>query len=153
MPLFDGITERLVETPRLSVNVLERAGADSATPADRTLVLIHGSVSSSLFWQELMQDLPSDLRVVAVDLRGFGGTEHAPVDATRGVRDFSDDVHATLDALGIPTAHLVGWALGAGVAMQYALDHPVRSLTLESPVSPYGFGGTHASLVLSRFNG
>ena len=89
-----------------------------------------------------MQDLPSDLRVIAIDLRGFGGTEHAPVDATRGVRDFSDDLHATLEALGIPTAHLVGWSMGAGVVMQYALDHPVLSLTLESPVSPYGFGGT-----------
>ena len=26
--------------------------------------------------------------------------------------------------------------------MQYALDHPALSLTLESPISPYGFGGT-----------
>jgi pimeloyl-ACP methyl ester carboxylesterase len=26
--------------------------------------------------------------------------------------------------------------------MQYALDHPALSLTLQSPVSPYGFGGT-----------
>jgi pimeloyl-ACP methyl ester carboxylesterase len=32
--------------------------------------------------------------------------------------------------------------MGAGVIMQYALDHPTLSLTLESPVSPYGFGGT-----------
>ena len=32
--------------------------------------------------------------------------------------------------------------MGAGVVMQYALDHPVLSLTLESPISPYGFGGT-----------
>jgi pimeloyl-ACP methyl ester carboxylesterase len=142
MTLFDGITERLVDTPRLSVNILERQGDDPATPPERTVVLIHGNVSSSLFWQELMQDLPGDLRLIAIDLRGFGGTEHAPVDATRGVRDFSDDVKATLDELGIPTAHLVGWSMGAGVVMQYALDHPTLSLTLESPVSPYGFGGT-----------
>jgi len=26
--------------------------------------------------------------------------------------------------------------------MQYALDHPALSLTLQAPVSPYGFGGT-----------
>lgn len=142
MTLFDGITARIVETPDLSVNVLERAGDDPAAPAERTVVLIHGNVSSSLFWQETMQDLPSDLRVIAVDLRGFGGTESAPVDATRGVRDFSDDLYATLQALGIETAHLVGWSMGGGVIMQYALDHPVLSLTLQSPVSPYGFGGT-----------
>src|SRR5215204_5947371 len=142
MTLFDGITARLVETPALTVNILERERDDGATPAERTVVLVHGNVSSALFWQEVMQDLPSDLRVLAIDLRGFGGTEHAPVDATRGVRDFSDDVRATLEALGIPTAHLVGWSMGGGVVLQYALDHPVLSLTLQSPVSPYGFGGT-----------
>ena len=142
MTLFDGITARLVETPRLAVNVLERAGDDPATPPERTVVFIHGNVSSSLFWQETMLDLPSDLRVLAIDLRGFGGTEHVPIDATRGVRDFSDDVHATLEALGIPTAHFVGWSMGGGVIMQYAIDHPALSLTLQAPVSPYGFGGT-----------
>lgn len=142
MSPFDGITTRLVDTDRLSVNILERDGDDPATPSDRTVILIHGNVSSSLFWQELMQDLPGDLRVVAMDLRGFGGTEHAPIDATRGVRDFSDDIHATLTELGIEAPHLVGWSMGGGVVMQYALDHPVRSLTLQAPVSPYGFGGT-----------
>ena len=142
MTLFDGITSRVIETDRIVVGLLERTGDDPSTPADRTIVLIHDNVSSSLFWQELMQDLPSDLRVIAIDLRGFGNSEHAPIDATRGVRDFSDDVHAALTALGIETAHFVGWSLGAGVVMQYALEHPVLSLTLEAPVSPYGFGGT-----------
>ena len=113
----------------------------NADPA-KTVVFVHGNVSSSLFWMPTMLDLPRELRVIAIDLRGYGATEHAPVDATRGVRDYSDDIHATLELLGIPTAHLVGWSLGAGVLMQYALDHPVLSLTLEAPVSPYGFGGT-----------
>ncbi len=142
MTLFDGVSARIIEIPGLSVNVLERIADDPTTPPERTVVLIHGNVSSALFWQGVMRDLPGDLRVIAIDLRGFGGTEHAPVDATRGVRDFSDDVWATLEALGIPTAHLVGWSMGGGVVMQYALDHPVLSLTLLSPVSPYGFGGT-----------
>ena len=142
MTLFDGITSRTIETSRLVVNILEREGDDVATPPERTVVFIHGNGSSSLFWQELMQDLPAELRVIAIDLRGYGGTEHAPVDATRGVRDFSDDVFETLQALSIQTAHFVGWSMGAAVILQYALDHPVLSLTLESPVSPYGFGGT-----------
>lgn len=142
MTLFDGITSRLIETPGPTVNILERSGDDLAAPPEKTVVLIHGNVSSALFWQEIMQDLPSDLRVIAIDLRGFGGTEHLPIDATRGLRDFSDDVRATLDALGIDTAHFVGWSMGGGVVLQYALDHPALSLTLQAPVSPYGFGGT-----------
>ncbi|QRY40188.1 alpha/beta fold hydrolase [Microbacterium hominis] len=142
MTLLDGITSRIIDTDRLRVGILERVGDDAAAAADQTVVLVHGNVSSSLFWQELMQDLPSDLRVIAIDLRGFGESESTPVDATRGVRDFSDDVFATLQVLGLDTAHLVGWSMGGGVVMQYAIDHPVLSLTLQAPVSPYGFGGT-----------
>ncbi|NLE99310.1 MAG: alpha/beta hydrolase [Propionibacterium sp.] len=140
--LLDGITARHVDTARLRVGILERENDDPETPEDRTVVFVHGNVSSALFWQETMLDLPKDLRLIAVDLRGFGATETLPVDATRGVRDFSDDVHATLQSLGIGAAHLVGWSMGGGVIMQYALDNPVRSLTLQAPVSPYGFGGT-----------
>ncbi len=140
--LFNGITQRVIETPRLRTGLLERAGDAPDTAAERTVVLVHGNVSSALFWQETMLALPSDLRVIAVDLRGFGSSEAKPVDASRGVRDFSDDLRAALDALGLPTAHLVGWSMGGGVVMQYALDHPVLSLTLQAPVSPYGFGGT-----------
>jgi pimeloyl-ACP methyl ester carboxylesterase len=142
MTLFDGITSRVIETPRLSVNVLERSGDDPQTPPERTIVLLHGVVTSALLWQELMEDLPGDLRVIAVDLRGFGDTENTPLDATRGVRDLADDLAGTLAALDIGAAHLVGWDLGAAVAMQFAMEHPVHSLTLEAPVSPYGFGGT-----------
>lgn len=142
MTLFDGISARVIDTPRLRVGILERDSDDATTPPERTVVLVHGNVSSALFWQEIMEDLPSDLRVIAVDLRGFGGSEHAPVDATRGLRDYSDDLYATLEALELETAHFVGWSMGGGVVMQYALDHPVLSLTLQSPVSPYGFGGT-----------
>lgn len=142
MTLIDGIEALQLDTPRLRTGVLVRPGDDPATPDDRTVVLVHGNVSSALFWQETMLALPAELRVIAVDLRGFGSSEVLPVDATRGLRDYSDDLHAALQALGIGTPHLVGWSMGGGVVLQYALDHPVASLTLQAPVSPYGFGGT-----------
>lgn len=142
LPIFDGISQRIIDTSRLRTGILERVGDDPLTPPELTVVLVHGNVSSSLFWQQTMLDLPDDLRVIAIDLRGFGASEHRPVDATRGVRDFSDDVAAALDTLGIASAHMVGWSMGAGVVMQFALDRPARSLTLQAPVSPYGFGGT-----------
>lgn len=140
--LLDGIVARVIETDRLRTGVLEREGDDPAAAPEQTVVFVHGNVSSALFWQETMLDLPDHLRVVAIDLRGFGASEALPVDATRGVRDFSDDLHAALEALGLERVHLVGWSMGGGVVMQYALDHPVLSLTLQAPVSPYGFGGT-----------
>jgi len=40
--------------------------------------------------------------------------------------------------------HLFGWSMGGNVAIQYAIDYPgsARTLTLQSPGSPFGFGGT-----------
>jgi pimeloyl-ACP methyl ester carboxylesterase len=142
--LFDGIQAHRVETARYVANVLERPAADPAAPTS-TVVLVHGNVSSSHFYQPTMLALPADVRALAIDLRGFGDSETKPVDATRGLRDFADDVRAVLDALELDAVHLVGWSMGGGVVLQVALDAPERvlSLTLESPVSPYGFGGTH----------
>jgi pimeloyl-ACP methyl ester carboxylesterase len=141
--IFPGIRVRLVTTPRLTANVLERE-ADAAADAVRTVVFVHGNVSSSLFWQPMMLDLPGDIRAIAVDLRGFGDSEPLPVDASRGVRDFSDDVASVIDELDLGAVHLVGWSMGGGVVTQLLLDRPelVASLTLQSTVSPFGFGGT-----------
>jgi pimeloyl-ACP methyl ester carboxylesterase len=138
--LMDGITASVLSTPRLRANVLERR----VDTAGATVVFVHGNVSSSLFFQPSMLALPSDIRAVAVDLRGFGESQTLPVDATRGLRDYADDVWSVVDALGIASVHLVGWSMGAGVVMQQLLDRAddVASLTLISPVSPYGFGGT-----------
>jgi len=138
--LLDGIDAFGIATPRLHANVLER----QADRPGETVVFVHGNVSSSLFWQPSMLALPADIRALAVDLRGFGESERLPVDATRGLRDYADDVWSVLDALGIESAHLVGWSMGAGVVMQQLLDRPdaVADLTLVSPVSPYGFGGS-----------
>jgi pimeloyl-ACP methyl ester carboxylesterase len=105
---------------------------------------VHGNVSSARFFAEPMAELGTRWHCVAPDLRGFGGSPPEPVDARRGVGDFVDDLHAVLTELGPDRVHLLGWSLGGGVALRYTMDHPaaVASLVLESPMSPFGFGGT-----------
>ncbi len=134
-----GISSQTVKTSRLSTHVLT-SGPQTGEP----ILFVHGNVSSAVFWEETMLALPAGYRAIAPDLRCYGDSEAAPVDATRGVRDFSDDLHALTEALGLERFHLVGWSMGGGVAMQYMLDYPghARSLTLVSPMSPFGFGGT-----------
>lgn len=134
------IQDTTISTPRLRTRV--RSGGREDGPL---VLLIHGNVSSADFWDEAIAGLGDRYRVLAPDLRGFGGSEPAPIDATRGVRDFSDDVAALLDAVAPgQAAHVVGWSMGGGVALQLAIDHPrlVRSIILQNPVSPVGFGGT-----------
>jgi pimeloyl-ACP methyl ester carboxylesterase len=138
-----GVEAAEVATSRLRTNVL-RAGPAGAP----VLVLVHGNVSSARFFAETMAAVGQRYHCVAPDLRGFGGSEPAPVDARRGVRDFADDLHALLTETGLLAGgrpvHLLGWSLGGGVVLQYAIDHPgaVTSIVLESAMSPFGFGGT-----------
>src|SRR2546429_6367811 len=143
--LLPGIYADRSPTSRRPVNVLAVAGRDD--PAAPAVLFVHGNVSSSLFWQPMMLALPARYRPLAIDLRGFGDTDDEPIDATRGVRDFSDDLAATVEGLGLDRVHLVGWSMGGGDVLQY-LTHPpgthrVASLTLMDPVPPFGVGGVH----------
>src|SRR5205823_4704844 len=138
--LLPGINQRKVKTNRLEMAYLE-SGAGNIP-----IVLVHGNCSSSLFFQDFMLELAGTGRykVYAPDMRGYGDSETLPVDATRGMRDYSDDLYSLVQALGLSSLHLLGWSLGGNIVMQYAIDHPetLRSLTLQAPSSPFGFGGT-----------
>lgn len=112
--------------------------------AGEPVLFVHGNLSDGSAWREQLDLLPSGLRGIAPDLRGFGGGGADPVDATRGVGDYRDDLIALLDALGLDAVHLVGHSMGGGIVMDLASRHPERALTitLVAPVSPYGYGGT-----------
>lgn len=141
--LLEGVAANTVDTPRLRTRLLS-GGAEEGAP----VFFIHGNASSSRFFEETLAALPGEAgyQGFAPDLRGFGGSETKPVDATRGLADFSDDLYALTGVLGLEDRriHLVGWSVGGAVAMRYAMDQPdgVASLTLINPMSPYGFGGT-----------
>ncbi|HZM83179.1 MAG TPA: alpha/beta hydrolase [Candidatus Limnocylindrales bacterium] len=121
------------------------------------VLLVHGNCSSAAFWEPLLRHLPPHWRIIAPDLRGFGHTQTVPVDATRGLSDFSEDLLALLDAPGVfaprvrPT--VVGHSMGGGIAMRLLVDAPDRlaALVLEAPLSPYGFGVGGAGAVNPDF--
>ncbi|NUT37058.1 MAG: alpha/beta hydrolase [Hamadaea sp.] len=131
--------ERLTVTARgIKQSFLVRGPQDGPP-----VLLVHGNCSSGAFWEPLVRHLPDSWRIVAPDLRGYGDSETAPVDATRGLADFSDDLIALLDVV-LPGARpvVVGHSMGGGIATRLLIDAPavVRALVLESPLSPYGFG-------------
>lgn len=138
---LDGISAALVQTARTQTHILS---SGAGTP----VVFVHGNVSAARFFEETMLAMPDGFQSIAVDLRGFGRSAPDPIDATRGVRDFSDDIVALLDAQEISgPVHLVGWSVGGGVVLQVAIDHPERvaSLTLINPMAPFGFAGTRGA--------
>jgi pimeloyl-ACP methyl ester carboxylesterase len=139
IPHLPQTTSQFIETNRIRFHVLT-AGPTDGMP----VVFIHGNFSAALFWEEIMFSLPAGYRGIAPDMRGYGWTEDKHIDARRGYRDWTDDLAALFATMGIEQAHLVGWSLGGGILYRFLIDYPqhVKSLTLISPVSPYGFGGT-----------
>ena len=99
MDLLPGVRSSLVDTDRIRMRVLESGPADG-----EPVVLVHGNLSTSRFYEHLMPELPPRYRVIAPDMRGFGDSEPAPLDATRGLADWADDTAALLRALGVARA-------------------------------------------------
>ena len=72
-------------------------------------------------WAPILPTLAASHRVVAPDLRGFGGTPQ-PGEAYAD----ADDVAHLLDELGIERAAVVGSSFGGRVALELATRHPER---------------------------
>jgi len=138
MSYLPGVHDATVDTDRIRMHYLE-AGAGPP------VIMVHGNLSTGRFYEHLLPELAGRYRVIAPDMRGFGDSEPAPLDATRGLADWADDTFALVRALGIDEPpHLVGWSTGGAAIARYAMDHPVASLTFIDPVSPHGYGGTLA---------
>lgn len=100
-----------------------------------TLVFIHGIGNSIDSWREVIAKLPSDVRIIAVDLLGFGDSPK-PDWATYSTRVQAQSVMATLVKCSIKgKVILVGHSLGSMVSIEIAKGYPwlVRSMILCSP--------------------
>ncbi|GAA4627683.1 alpha/beta hydrolase [Actinoallomurus vinaceus] len=100
------------------------------------LLLIHGSnLATGLapLAAALAVESPS-LQLVRYHRRGMAGSggRGGPMD----IRQQAADALGLLDALGLPSAHLLGYSYGAVIALETALSAParVRSLTLLEPI-------------------
>jgi pimeloyl-ACP methyl ester carboxylesterase len=91
------------------------------------VVLLHGSfmtISNSFHWMEWIDELSRTRQVIAPEMQAHGRT--ADIDRDFNYYNLADDVAALLDHLQIPSADLIGYSLGAGVAMLCAIRHPEK---------------------------
>lgn len=97
------------------------------------VVLVHGFTSAAEAWSEIgvVPRLSGSFRTIAIDCRGHGksGKPHGP--SAYGMQ-MVGDVVAVLDCLGVEAAHLVGYSMGAEIALRTTVAYPdrVRSLVI-----------------------
>ena len=89
------------------------------------VVLLHGSfMTISNNWTEWIGELSKTRKVIALEMQGHGRT--ADIKRDFSYENLADDVAALLDYLKIPSADLIGYSMGGGVAMQCAIRHPEK---------------------------
>jgi pimeloyl-ACP methyl ester carboxylesterase len=101
--------------------------------AGEPLVLLHGGLmTSGSNWGAYLPTLSERYQVIMVDLEGHGHTAH--IDRPLLYEQMADDVSTLLGELGVEQANVLGYSLGGGVALQFAIRHPeqVRKLVLMS---------------------
>lgn len=100
-----------------------------------TVLLIHGLGTSWKTWQAVAPQLPDDVRVIAVDLLGFGESPK-PNWATYNAKIQANAIVSTLLRKGLfGPVTICGHSLGSIVAVEIAKRYPftVKSLILCSP--------------------
>lgn len=95
----------------------------SGTP----VLLIMGHLYSSRMWYPLVPDLAKTHRVITFDNRGTGDS-----DTTGGVtiEQLTADALAVLEAAGESAAHVYGVSMGGGIAAEFAMAYPERTLSV-----------------------
>ncbi|MEO1236353.1 MAG: alpha/beta fold hydrolase [Planctomycetota bacterium] len=109
-----------------------------SSPDDRhrpTLLLLHGSPGSKENFDLLVPLLSDRFRVIAVDLPGFG-------QSSKWVPSYSTRAHARyvlelMDRLGLDSAHVLGFSMGSGVALNL---HDLAPDRLDSLIFYGGIG-------------
>jgi pimeloyl-ACP methyl ester carboxylesterase len=100
-----------------------------------TYVLIHGIGNTLHSWDEVVQSMPNDVRIIGIDLLGFGKSPR-PTWAVYSAKTQARSVALTLLSMRlVQQPILVGHSLGALVAVEVAKLYPfvIKELILCSP--------------------
>jgi pimeloyl-ACP methyl ester carboxylesterase len=93
-----------------------------------TVVLLHGSFANLDILEGPATAISSGFRAVRFDRRGHGRSSDAP--EPLALAEEASEVAAFLDWFSTEKAHVLAHDDGSEIAIQFALDHPGRTLSL-----------------------
>ena len=88
------------------------------------VLLLHGFPETSRSWRKQIPALAQRFRVVAPDLRGYGGSDKPNGIAAYRTSVVADDIVGLIRAFDAERAHVIGHNWGGGVAWTVAIEHP-----------------------------
>jgi len=102
---------------------VDNYSVNSAISTTKTqLLLLHGWGMNKAIWYQLIQDLQTDISIVAVDLPGYGAENYIPETYTAqslatAIAPYLENAHQTI---------VLGWSMGGLVAIELAKTYPEK---------------------------
>lgn len=98
------------------------------------ILLLHGFTGAAVNWTSISTPLQNHAQLIAVDLLGHGQTDAPERSSRYQMANAAADLMTLITMLGLESTHLLGYSMGARLALYIACHYPdrVRSLTLES---------------------
>ena len=94
------------------------------------VLLTHGFSQSSTMWQDQVEVISANYRVMTWDMRGHGRSDYPNDLAAYSEAHNVADMAAILDACGLATAVIGGLSLGGCTSLAFHLAHPQRTAAL-----------------------
>jgi pimeloyl-ACP methyl ester carboxylesterase len=140
---------RTHEVNGVTLSVLEAGAADAPL-----VLLCHGFPELALSWRHQITALAAaGYRVVAPDMRGYGGSSAPAEIETYSIFHLAGDMVALAGALGAERAAIIGHDWGAAVAWQAALFRPDLFPAVAALSVPFRARGPAAPLAMLRAAG
>lgn len=91
----------------------------------KQVICLHGITANCRSWDVVASALTPRHRVIAMDLRGRGGSDKPPTGYS--LSHHLRDINGIMDDLGIDRVALMGHSLGAFIALAFAAQYPERT--------------------------
>ena len=123
--MYGSLPSQFIELPN-GVNVHFR---DEGNPQGLAIVFVHGHTEDLHTWNELIQKMNDEFRLVRYDLRRHGLTGPAP-DNDYKIDNYITDLSMFIESLGIKRFVLVGHSMGGRISVKYTIENQQKVLAL-----------------------
>jgi 2-hydroxy-6-oxonona-2,4-dienedioate hydrolase len=128
-----------VELKKVNLSSGETIAYRESGLGNKTLLLIHGNMSSSKHWDIFIDEIKDKYKIFAVDMRGFGESSYKnPINS---LNDFAKDIEEFLNIMNIESCSAIGWSTGGGVSLELAANCPdkIEKVVLIESVGVKGY--------------
>jgi pimeloyl-ACP methyl ester carboxylesterase len=109
------------------------------------LVMLHGGIGATEMLGPNLEELARTRQVIVPHMQGHGFTKD--IDRPYDYPQFADDLAALLDHLRIARADVMGYSLGAGIAIRLTIQHPDKVRKLISVSGTLTMAGQYPEVV------